>query len=65
MFVVIISIFCIGRNCSRTVGGSTCLWGPYVLVGIELVEVVYFALVAHDGLVVFVNGGVKVGEGLL
>ena len=39
--------------------------GVHVLEGIELVEVVYFALVAHDGLVVFVNGGVKVGEGLL
>ena len=39
--------------------------GVHVLEGIELVEVVYFALVAHDGLVVLVNGGVKVGEGLL
>lgn len=39
--------------------------GVHVLVGIELVEVVYFTLVAHNGLVVFVNGGVKVGEGLL
>ena len=39
--------------------------GVHVLEGVELVEVVYFALVAHDGLVVFVNGGVKVGEGLL
>ena len=40
-------------------------FGVHVLKGVELVEVVYFALVAHDGLVVFVNGGVKVGEGLL
>ena len=39
--------------------------GVHVLEGIELVEVVYFTLVAHAGLVVFVNGGVKVGEGLL
>ena len=40
-------------------------FGVHVLEGAELVEVVYFALVAHDGLVVFVNCGVKVGEGLL
>ena len=39
--------------------------GVHVLEGMELVEVVFFTLVAHDGLVVFVNGGVKVGEGLL
>ena len=39
--------------------------GVHVLEGTELVEVVYVALVAHDGLAVFVNGGMKVGEVLL
>ena len=34
-------------------------FGVHVLEGVELVEVVYFTLVAHDGLVVFVNGGVN------
>ena len=37
----------------------------HVLGSVELVEVVYFALVAHDGLVVLVNGAVSVGEGLV
>ena len=37
----------------------------HVLGSVELVEMVLFARVAHDGPVVFVNGGVKVGEGLL
>ena len=34
----------------------------HVLGSVELVEMVLFARVAHDGLVVFVNGGVKVGQ---
>ena len=37
----------------------------HVLGSVELLEVVYFTLVAHDGLVVLVNGAVSVGEGLV
>ena len=36
----------------------------HVLGSVELVEVVLAACVALNGLVVGVNGGVKVGEGL-
>ena len=39
--------------------------GLHVLEDVELVEVVLCARLAHDGLVVGVNGAVSVGEGLL